>query len=259
MLDGPIQPPSEPVNTPRRSPRWLRAVVLLFVVGVIATLLILGVGPLDMLVRLRDGLGLTRGFAAENIWLAMLAYAAIYVALASLALPGALWLTIGAGFLLGPVHAVPVAMTGLTLGALNTLLLVRLLAGQTMRERLRRRYRRLATGFENNQLSYVILLRLLPLPYFGVNLAAGLSGVRWTWFALGTLIGSLPSIILYAGFGAGLGSLTDMEQLPGPAAMLQPAVLIPLLMIIPLAVAPILWRRRQRRRGEADALPGKPL
>ena len=258
MPETPVQPPSIPPREPNSAARWLRPVILLALIGLITALLLTGTGPQEMLGWLRDSRGLTREVTSAHLWLAAFAYTGLYIVLASLALPGALWLTIGAGFLLGPVWAVPVSMAGLTIGALNTLILVRFLAGDARRDRLRARYRRIAAGFERNQFSYVILLRLLPLPYFGVNLAAGLSSVRWEAFALGTLIGSTPSIILYAGFGAGLGSLSEMDSLPGPGALLQPSVLVPLAMVIPLALAPVIWRRWQRR-AKAGALPDETL
>lgn len=255
MSDAANQPSPDPSDEPNNTPRWLRPVVALVLLCFFAALLLTGTGPQDVLTWLRDSRGLTRELTGQHIVLAALSYTLLYIGLASLALPGALWLTIGAGFLLGPIWAVPVSVTGLTVGAVNTVLLVRFFAGESRRERLRRRYRRIAAGFERNQLSYVILLRLMPLPYFGVNMAAGLSTVRLWAFALGTMIGSLPSIILYAGFGAGIGSLAEMNSLPGLEALVQPAVLIPLAMIVPLAVAPLVMRHRARR-AKARALSG---
>ncbi|MDF1769977.1 VTT domain-containing protein [Maricaulis sp.] len=256
MRNAADQPPQMPPGPGSTGLRWLRRFVLIALLLVIAGLLLTGRSPLDLLAWLRESRGLTQDVIHDHFALAVILCALGYVLLASLALPGALWLTIAAGFVLGQVWAIPVSLLGLTLGAINTVLLVRFLAGDARRTRLRERYRRLAAGFERDQLTYMILLRLLPLPYFGVNLAAGLSRVSLGAIALGTLIGSLPSVILYAGFGAGLGSLSEMEALPGPAALLQPQVLLPLLMIIPLAMAPLLWRRWQRRR-KARALPGK--
>ncbi|WP_323762008.1 TVP38/TMEM64 family protein [Maricaulis sp.] len=256
MPDVANQPPPDPSDGPKSTPRWLRPVVALVLLCFLAALLLTGTGPQEVLTWLRDSGGLTRDVTRQNMLLAALFYTLVYVGLASLALPGALWLTIGAGFLLGPVWAVPVSLAGLTLGAVNTVLLVRFFAGEDRRSRLRARYRRIAAGFERDQLSYVILLRLLPLPYFGVNVAAGLSTVRLWAFVAGTMIGSLPSIILYAGFGAGIGSLSEMDRLPGLEALMQPAVLIPLVMIVPLAVAPLVMRRRARR-AKARALSGK--
>jgi len=256
MPNAADQPPQMPPAQASTGQLWLRRVILIVLLIVFAGLLLSGTSLLELLVWLRESRGLTQEAVANHFALAILVCTLIYILLASLALPGALWLTIAAGFVLGQVWAIPVAMAGLTLGAVNTVLLVRFLAGESRRARLRERYRKLAAGFERDQLTYVILLRLLPLPYFGVNLAAGLSQVSMRALALGTLIGSLPSIILYAGFGAGLGSLTEMDALPGPADLLQVQVLVPLLMIIPLALAPLLWRRWRRWR-KARALPGK--
>ncbi|WP_291841825.1 VTT domain-containing protein [Maricaulis sp.] len=256
MANAANQPPQIPPGPGSTGLRGLRRLILVALLLVIAWLLLTGRTPLDLLAWLRESRGLTQAVIDRHFALALLLCTLSYVVLASLALPGALWLTIAAGFVLGQAWAIPVSLIGLTLGAINTLLLVRFLAGDARRARLRQRYRRLAAGFERDQLTYMILLRLLPLPYFGVNLAAGLSRVSLAATALGTIIGSVPSIILYAGFGAGLGSLSEMDALPGPAALLQPQVFLPLLMIIPLALAPLLWRRWQRRR-KAGALSGK--
>ena len=49
-----------------------------------------------------------------------------------------------------------------------------------------------------------LLVRLLPLPNMAVNVAAGLSPVRWRDFALGTFLGTLPSIAVPTAFAAGL-------------------------------------------------------
>ncbi len=256
MPNAADQPPQLPPGQGSTGQLWLRRGVLVALLIVFAALLLSGKSPVDLLAWMRESRGLTQGVIERHFVLAILLCTLVYVGLASLALPGALWLTIAAGFVLGQLWAIPVSLLGLTLGAVNTVLLVRFLAGEARRDRLRRRYRRLAAGFERDQLTYMILLRLLPLPYFGVNLAAGLSRVSLGAVAFGSMIGSVPSVILYAGFGAGLGSLTEMEALPGPAALLQAQVLLPLLMIIPLALAPLLWRRWQRRR-KARALPGK--
>jgi uncharacterized membrane protein YdjX (TVP38/TMEM64 family) len=49
-----------------------------------------------------------------------------------------------------------------------------------------------------------MLVRLLPLPNLAVNLAAGMSPIRWRDFALGTLVGTLPVIGVYTYFSAAL-------------------------------------------------------
>ncbi|MGA9521088.1 MAG: VTT domain-containing protein [Myxococcaceae bacterium] len=49
-----------------------------------------------------------------------------------------------------------------------------------------------------------MLVRVLPLPNLAVNLAAGMSSIRWRDFALGTLIGTLPVISVYTYFAAAL-------------------------------------------------------
>lgn len=49
-----------------------------------------------------------------------------------------------------------------------------------------------------------LLVRLLPLPNMAVNVAAGLSPLAWRHFALGSFLGTLPSIAVPTAFAAAL-------------------------------------------------------
>ncbi|TFV58567.1 DedA family protein [Geodermatophilus sp. DF01-2] len=48
----------------------------------------------------------------------------------------------------------------------------------------------------------VALARVSPVPFWVVSYAAGLSSVRWSPHALGTLVGVLPGAVLHVGIGA---------------------------------------------------------
>ncbi len=63
---------------------------------------------------------------------------------------------------------------------------------------------RIEAKLADEGLRAAMLVRVLPLPNLAVNLAAGVSAIRWRDFALGTLIGTLPVITVYTYFSAAL-------------------------------------------------------
>jgi uncharacterized membrane protein YdjX (TVP38/TMEM64 family) len=66
-----------------------------------------------------------------------------------------------------------------------------------------------------------MLVRLLPLPNLAVNVAAGLSPLRWRDYTLGTLVGTLPIIGVYTSLAA---ALVDGAEGAQQQALLQVAL-----------------------------------
>ena len=228
----------------------------MLVAGLLLAVLVLlirsGLTPQGLLEQLRENREVWQSWIVEHPLLAAAGYTLFYVLAVSVSLPGALWFTIGAGYLLGATMAVPVSLIGVTLGAMNIFLVARYLAGERFHERFDGRVARFAAGFRRDDLTYVILLRMTPTPFFVVNVAAALLGARLKNYVVGTFIGALPATILYANLGAGLGDLIDAGVQPGWADLTRPSFLAVLAMAVFFAFVPLIhraWRRRDRLRG----------
>jgi len=232
----------------------LRLVVGGLLLGALLVVLLLGASPRALLGAMGDDQWAR--WIADNLLLASMAYALFYMLAVTASLPGALWFTIGAGYLLGSSAAIPASAFGITFGAANAWLIMRYLAGPALRQRFNDRIARFAAGFRRDEFAYVVLLRVLPLPFFLVNLAAALLGHRFVPYFAGTLLGSLPSIILYANLGAGLSELVEAGVQPGLSDLTRPSFLVAVAMVVLLsgvAIGHRLWLRRQR--GEALSQP----
>jgi uncharacterized membrane protein YdjX (TVP38/TMEM64 family) len=105
--------------------------------------------------------------------------------------------TVAAGLLFGSVTGVVLAVVATTLAALVAFWLVRLTGGGLVERFADRRpmvwtRRRL----DRSGLLAVTSLRLIPaVPFSLLNYAAGLSGVRFAPYALGTLLGTAPGTV----------------------------------------------------------------
>lgn len=188
------------------------------------------------------------GLVARRGVLALVVYIAIYAALTALSVPGAAVLTIAGGFLFGTWVGGFGAVVGATFGASAVFLAARAgLAG--LAARAGSRAARVAAGFRADAVNYLLVLRLVPLfPFWLVNLAAGIAGMRLLPYVGATFLGIIPGALVYAGLGSGFGHLIAGGQAPDLALVFRPRVLAPLIGLAVLALIPVGYRRWQARR-----------
>jgi uncharacterized membrane protein YdjX (TVP38/TMEM64 family) len=183
------------------------------------------------------------GFVARAGATAGLAFIFGYAALVAVSVPGAALLTITGGFLFGPWLGTIYTVIAATLGAVIVFLAARAgLAG--IAARAGPWAARIEDGFRNDALSWMLVLRLVPLfPFWLVNLVAGAAGLPLPTFALGTFIGIIPVTFILANLGNGVGTLIAAGHSPDLGILLQPSVLLPILGLAALALLPVFVKR----------------
>jgi uncharacterized membrane protein YdjX (TVP38/TMEM64 family) len=67
-------------------------------------------------------------------------------------------------------------------------------------------------------------------------------------YVLGTFIGIIPGSFVYAGVGAGLGSVFDRAEAFSPASVLTPQIVTALVGLALLALLPVVYRKLKARR-----------
>ena len=170
-----------------------------------------------------------------------------YAGFVALSVPGAALLTITAGFLFGPWLGTAYAVAGATLGATVVFLAARAgLAGLAARGGPVAF--RLAVGFREHGLNYLLVLRLIPIfPFWLVNLAAGALGLRLWVYLVGTFIGIIPVTFIYASLGNGFSTLVEEGRHPDLSILFEPSVFLPILGLAALALLPVVYKRWRRR------------
>lgn len=176
--------------------------------------------------------------------LAPLAYVVGYILLAALSLPGAAVFTVTGGFLFGTIAGAFYSMIGATIGATVLFLAARTALGDGLRARAGGAVKRMEEGFRRDALSYLFILRLIPLfPFFLVNLVPAFLGVGLGTFVAATLAGMIPGSLVYASVGSGLGAVFDAGQTPDLGLLLTPPILLPICGLVVLALIPVAYKR----------------
>ena len=129
-------------------------------------------------------------------------FLALYAGLALIPCPKAL-LTAAGGALFGMFAGAALSLTGALVGAIISFGVGRLLGREAVDRLIRGRLARVDTLLADHGLSAVLVVRLVPLvPFIAINYAAGLSGVRFRHYVLGSALGMVPGSLAYAALGA---------------------------------------------------------
>ncbi|HTU54853.1 MAG TPA: VTT domain-containing protein [Acetobacteraceae bacterium] len=199
------------------------------------------------LARRQDDLRL---FVASRPFAAPALYVGLYAAAVALSLPGGAVLTCAGGLLFGTWFGGALAAVGATAGAVLLFLIARTALGPLMARHARAVIGRIRPGLERDGFSYLLALRLIPaFPFWLVNLAPALVGMRLAPYAAATALGILPATFVFASIGAGLSTVLATGRSPDLSLILAPAVLGPLVALALLSLLPIAWRRWKPRHG----------
>ncbi len=193
------------------------------------------------------------GAANAHPMAALLAYVGAYTLATALSVPGAAVLSVAGGLLFGTILGAAAATVGATLGATLLFLAVRLALRPLMERRAGPLLGRIRSGLEQDGFSYLLAIRLIPaFPFWLVNLAPALVGMRLPPFAAATLFGVIPGALVFASLGAGLGGVLAAGGTPDLGVIVSFRVLVPLIALALLSLLPVAWRRwRGRRRADA--------
>ncbi|MEJ0020921.1 MAG: TVP38/TMEM64 family protein [Acetobacteraceae bacterium] len=181
---------------------------------------------------------------AEHPLTAPAAFTLCYAVAVAVSLPQASILTISAGLLFGSLRGGALTVAGASAGAIALFLIVRHGFADAVAARGGRLSERLRQALQRDGFSYLLAIRLVPLfPFWLVNLAAALSGMRLIPYAAATVIGIMPVTFIYASIGSGLGQVLAAGEQPDIATVFAPRFLLPLAGLAVLALLPVAWRR----------------
>lgn len=244
---GPSDLPPTTVPARRRWLRWLG--VALGIAGLVALFALLPVT--SWLVAVVEWI---RGQGPVGPVL----FAAVYVVAAVLLLPGSV-LTIGGGFVYGPLWGLALVSPVSVLAATAAFILGRTVARDWVTRRLGKdpRLAAIDAAVGQNGFKIVLLLRLSPLfPFNALNYLLGLTRVRARDFVLGSWIGMLPGTALYVYLGSLVTTASELASGSRPSTGTAGNALLIVGLVATVGVTVLLTRIA--RRALRTALAAQP-
>ena len=185
------------------------------------------------------------GLVENNFIMVFLGFIALYALLVGISFPGAGFLSIFGGFLFGTFTGAFGIVIGATIGACIIFMAVRMALGDAMAEKMGPYMKKFEQGLNKNELSYLFILRLVPLfPFFVVNVVPALFNVKFRNYALSTALGIIPGSLVYASIGDGASAIFEQGgDLKLSGVMTEPRVLFPIIGLACLAMIPIIYNK----------------
>ncbi len=193
---------------------------------------------------LAENRDLLRSWVSDHPFVTRISYVSAYALAIAFSLPIGLVLTVTGGFLFGLLEGTLWTVIAATIGAVAVFLAARTAIGDTLRSRAGPFVARLEAGFKADALSYLLILRLVPLfPFWLVNIVPALLGVSTRVFAIGTFLGIIPGTFVFVSVGNGVDAIFARGEVPGVSILLEPSVLLPIAGLALLSLVPVIYKR----------------
>lgn len=176
--------------------------------------------------------------------LSLLLFSLAYILAVAFSVPGASILSLLYGALLGTLVAGSLIVVSATIGATMIFLAAKYAFQDTLKRRAGPWLTKMQAGFNENAVSYMMFLRLVPaFPFFVVNLVPAFLGVSLPVYVVTTFIGIIPGTFVYASIGSGIGYIIEQGRTPDLSVLSSPEILLPLAALGLLALVPIAYKK----------------
>ena len=221
-----------------------KLLVLALIGLAITSFVVLDLGRYLSLDALRQSQASLASAYAENPWSLRAGFFAVYVAVASLSLPGAAILTLAGGGVFGLGWGLLLVSFASSVGATVSFLAARFVLRDAVQARFGNRLTEINQGIARDGALYLFSLRLIPVvPFFVINLLMGLTTLRTRTFYWVSQLGMLAGTAVYVNAGTRLAELQSLKDVASPE-VLGAFVLLGLFPLIAKALMNLVQKRK---------------
>jgi uncharacterized membrane protein YdjX (TVP38/TMEM64 family) len=174
----------------------------------------------------------------EHYLLSVGIFISFYAAAVFVALPLSALMTMLSGFLFGALPGTIYSNIGATIGAIGSFFLVRYCVGQWIQERYEAPLRRFNEAMHSYGALFLVFVHFIAvIPFFLINILAGMTRVPWQTFVWTTSVGIIPGSLVYAFAGQQLGNIHHLSDI------FSFYVILAFVFLGVLATAPLILQR----------------
>jgi len=180
----------------------------------------------------------------ENPLWSVSVYFAVYVVMAALSLPGAIWVTLIGGAIFGVFAGSVLVSFASSIGATLAFLVARFLLRDWVQDRFGSRLAAVDAGMEKDGAFYLFTLRMIPVfPFWLINLLMGLTRIPAWLFYIVSQLGMLPATLIYVNAGSQLAQIDSLRGILSPGLLFS----LSLLGVFPLLAKKSIEFARSRK------------
>lgn len=190
------------------------------------------------------------GYVNTHFTMTLMIFSLTYILIVVTSIPGATVLTLLGGLLFGSILGTTVVVISATIGATLLMIAIKLAFGEIIARKIGARVKFMEGNFKHNAFFYLLSMRFLPLvPFFLLNLAAGIFNMEISTFFIATLIGIAPGSFVYVNIGANLNNIFNQ---PGDSfsisSFITPNIIIAFSLLAILSLMPLIIKKVKSSR-----------
>ncbi|AIT09916.1 membrane protein [Candidatus Francisella endociliophora] len=187
-------------------------------------------------------------FTNNYFAISILVFVIAYIAVVAFSIPGATVMTLLGGLLFGLLLGSFLVVISATIGASVVFFAVRTSLGEALQTKIKGSIARMRLGFERDAFNYLMVLRLIPIfPFFVINIAAGILGVKFRDFFWATFLGIIPGSVVYVWVGTSLSYLIQKGNDINMRIILEPEFILPIVALAILSIVPVFVKKSKKK------------
>lgn len=177
----------------------------------------------------------------HHYWWSVILYLAIFITVILCSLPAAALMNIIGGFLYGVIQGVFFVVIAATIGGTLFFLIVRYIIGNYLQSKFSTQLHNFNAMWKARGWLFLLMLRCIPLiPFFMVNILAGLTTISTTTFIWTTALGVIPTALIFTYAGRQLGTINELQD------VFTIPILSALVLLLLFALLPVLFNRYRK-------------
>jgi uncharacterized membrane protein YdjX (TVP38/TMEM64 family) len=179
-----------------------------------------------------------KSLVAEHYLLSVVIYIAVYIAVTAFSIPGAAVLTLAGGYLYGIFAGAFYVNIGATAGACAAFLASRYFIEESIQKKFEKQLKGFNSEIEENGVGYLLSLRFIPaVPFFLINLLAGVTKIGFLTFLWTTAVGIIPGSLVYSYAGS------NLAEVRSASGILSPPIIMAFLLLALFSLIPVFFNR----------------
>jgi len=187
-------------------------------------------------------------FIAEHSIYSALIFMVIYAVLVALSVPIGFLLSMIGGFLFPQPLSILYVLIGATTGASILFLSAKTALKDFFQKKVSKFFASMKEGFRKNSVTYLLLLRVLPLfPFWLVNIAPAFFNISLRTYIWTTFVGIIPGVFVFTQAGRGIDMIFEGEGKIAFWDLLNTEMIIAMIGMIILAFIPMIVNNRKKK------------
>lgn len=179
----------------------------------------------------------------SHYYLSLMIFVILFTASVVLTMPWTFFLSVLAGILFDTTVGTLLVLAGGTLGSIIFFCMTKPFMSHFIKSN-QNWIGKTKKGFQDNAFAYIIILRLIPIvPYIAVNLSSAFFDVPFKTFFWGTLIGLIPTSMLYVSIGSELQDFINTPDI-SISNVVDSSLLIPVFITLTLIFIPLYYNKK---------------